>query len=308
MSRLNDAWLPRPATLVGELLGQVGQHPALMLDRLAVAWALARQVGAFLDRRLADPQAAIPAELAEWLTDGLRMEELRAMGCFRQDLELMELSFDRYIDAGTDRRFETSHLIDLAGGQLYQAWTIRQESHKTPRVKGEPPFRGMPGQPSFDEVVRLREAAVYPGGLTRRIRWEPNSQTARSITPADRQAVVKHARADFAAVREEFRRQCMAPLASHEALALLRCSGIGWVGKGNHRELVLEDEAEQRFMCRDRPQPPPFPAVEALAEAVRQASPPLIVLVRLMLRPGQSRILVQPLSLLDDRTLLRLTV
>src|SRR5262249_16114099 len=82
----------------------------------------------------------------------------------------------------------------------------------------------------------------------------------------------------------------------------------GWVGKGNQRELVLEDEAEQRFICRDRPQPPPFPAVEALAEAVRQASPQLVVLARLMVRPGQTRILAHALSLLDDRALTRLTV
>jgi hypothetical protein len=298
MGRLNDAWLPRAALLVGELLGQVGKHPALMLDRLAVAWALARELGAFLERRLAEADLAIPGEMAEWLTDALRMDELHAMGCFRSDLELLELAFDRWVDAGTDRRFETSHLIDLADGRLYQAWTVRPESRK----------KDLPGQPSYDEVVRLREAAIYPGGLTRRIRWEPSAQTARPITPADHRAVLRHARDDFALVRDEFRRQCMSPLASHETLALLRCAGVGWVGKGNQRELVLEDAAEERYICRDRPQPPAYPAVEALARAAPHAHGQIVVLARLMLRPGQHRILAQPLALLDEKTHLRLTV
>ena len=66
-------------------------------------------------------------------------------------------------------------MLDLQDGKLFKAVTYR-------------PFKGMKyiaEQPSYQEVLTIADAAVYPGFLNRRIRWEKEIEKTRPLESGD---------------------------------------------------------------------------------------------------------------------------
>jgi len=62
------------------------------------------------------------------------------------------------------------------------------------------PFKGMkqiPEQPSYAQPLHVDEAAVYPGFLNRRVRWEKGAERAEDLKPEHLQAAYHRARPDF---------------------------------------------------------------------------------------------------------------
>src|SRR5205085_2792262 len=100
-------------------------------------------------------------------------------GYIRQNLQLLELAYERRDDPARQERVEMSHLLSLGDGAIYEAITYR-------------PFKGMSriaGQADYPgQTVKLAEAAIYPGFLNRRIRWEAAAQQFEPLTGADLQA------------------------------------------------------------------------------------------------------------------------
>jgi SWIM zinc finger len=297
-AQLHDHYLPRVAFLLQRLHGLAGpagagsrSTPAQMLDLLAQLWTLSRKLGKYLEGR---QDGKVDPILAEFLSDGLRMEDLIALGCIRTGLELLELAWERYDDPATGLRTEISHLIDIRDNTLYQAITPRPLARLTE----------VPGQASYREIVQPPETAVYPGWMTRRIRWEPTAEKVRPIGLGEMGSIHDRVGFDFGPVLEQFRQQCRNPLAPREATCLLGCEVIGKLGD----QLVLEDDKGQHLLMVDRPMPPLFPAVATLERAAGYLRYRPAVLVRLVLPPGQTRIMGHPLAIFNPSIHLRIAL
>ncbi len=105
---------------------------------------------------------------------------------------------------------EISNLIDLGSGTIYQGITYR-------------PFKGLnqiPDQTSFMVPITVAEAAIYPGFINRRIRWEKGSeQLIETGASKHLDTVYNLAIPDFKTVLEAFRGQLKHPLSPREAVA-----------------------------------------------------------------------------------------
>jgi hypothetical protein len=300
-AQLIDHYLPRVALLVQRLellarkmkAGRSTTGPAL-LDLAGQLWALVRKLGKYLEGRQTEPPPPIDPILAEFLSDGLRMEDLRELGCIRTGLLLYEMAWERYDDEATGLRNEVSHLIDIGDNTLYHATTPR--SIPTPKEAAL--------QPSYREIVQPAETAIYPGWMTRRIRWEPTAEKVRPIRLGELGGIHDRVPRDFTPILEAFRQQCKDPLAPREATAILGCE---FIGKRDDR-LVLEDEKRNQVRVVDRPQGPLFPAVAALERAAGYLRYRPAVLVRLVLLPGHGKIVAQPLAIFNPSIHLRLSL
>jgi hypothetical protein len=296
--QMSDAYLPgaritlRQLALLGrreDVSDEVrNETAASIFTRL---WATVQRGRNYLDDGLAgdETQAEADAVIEEVLGKAWQLTELRDKGYCRQKVQLLELAHTREDDWARQERVEISHLLDLREQALYQAITYR-------------PFKGLervPGQPSYSQPLLVSEAAVYPGFLTRRIRWDKGAEQPQPLQPAHLQAAYAAAAPSFEAPLAAFRQMLKNPLNPGSALAWLRCRTVGRVGD----EIVLEAAQGNRLVARDR-----NGGQGTVTNLVRAAGMLLepAVLVRLFLEPAPTRICAQPLAALTSTTHLRL--
>jgi hypothetical protein len=296
-SQMSDAYLPGARLTLRQLalLGQrdvsdevCNETAATIFARL---WATVQRGRNYLDGKLAgdETQAEADAVIEEVLGKAWQLTELRDKGYFRHDLQLLELAHTRQDDEARAERVEISHLLDLKDKALYQAITYR-------------PFKGMeriPGQPSYSQPLVVREAAVYPGFLTRRVRWDKGAEQVQPLQPAHFKAAYAAAAPTFEEPLAAYRQMLKNPLGPGSALALLRCRTIGRVGD----QVVLEDAQGSRLVARDDENRPGH--VANLVRAAGMLQEPA-VLVRLVIEPAPTRICAEPLAALTSKTHLRL--
>jgi hypothetical protein len=221
-----------------------------------------------------------------------QLADLREKGYARQNINLLELAHERSDDPAREERVETSHLLDLGDGGVYAAITYR-------------PFKGMsmiPEQPSWAQPITVPEAAVYPGFLNRRVRWEKGGEVVQPPEKKNLHLKLAHALAapDFEKVLAEFRKQLKHPLAPREAVVWLRCQTVGKAGE----RVVVEDARGARVEARDRKKD--YSNVANLVRAAGELRKQPALLARLYVLPLPNAIVAEPLALLSPEKHLRL--
>src|SRR5262249_18305303 len=143
----------------------------------------------------------------------------------------------RYTDDAAENRTEISHLLDLNDGALHQAISYR-------------PLKALQHtkeQPSYSQPITVSEAAVYPGFLNRRIRWEPGAEKTAPLKPTHLKTAFDVSAPSFKTVLDGYRQQLKHHLAPREAVVLLRCKMVGRIGE----RVVLEDAEGGRIEAAD---------------------------------------------------------
>ncbi|HMF09977.1 MAG TPA: hypothetical protein VKJ00_12630, partial [Thermoanaerobaculia bacterium] len=298
---LGDSHLPAATHALRKLLilaKQKGigdeERQFLGADLIAQLWAIVQRGKTYLDGRLpdGDTQAEADALVEEILDRPWQTNDLKEKGYWKTNLTLLELAYERTDDDSRQQRIESSDLIDLNSGEIFQAVAYRS-------YKGLNP---VPEQPSYTTPLTISEAAVYPGFITRRIRWEKDAETIGRPSPTALEKAYGLAKTDFAEAVEQFRRQLHHPLAPHEALFLLRAEHIGKIGD---RQVVLEDAAGNRIEAADRRKDYSNVANLVRAAAMLGRDRPAI-LVHLFVQPVSNTIVALPVAALTSKHQLRL--
>jgi uncharacterized Zn finger protein len=296
--QLQDAYLPGARMMLNRLivLAQEDGHSeeekqTLGADLIGQMWATVQKGRNYLDGKLAgdENQAEADAVVEEVLGKAWQLTELKEKGYTQQNLTLLELAHERQDDQAREERIETSHLLDLQNGKLFKAVAYR-------------PFKGLKyiaEQPSYQEVLHVADAAVYPGFLNRRIRWEKDTLKTRPCEAGDLAKTQQWAQPVFTDALATFRQQLKHPLAPREAFALLRCQRIGLLGD----RVVLEDAKGTRLEAKDR-RKDAGNVVNLVRAAGMMSSPAL--LVRLFVQPMSNTITAEPLAALTEKDHLRL--
>jgi hypothetical protein len=300
--QLSDAYLPGAMIVLRRLIG-VGRAADLDDEHrntvgaglIAHLWATVQKGRNYLDDKIAgdENQADADAVIEEVLGKTWQLAELRENGYVKAGLELLELAFERSDDDARGERVEISHLLDLNDGLLYQAIAYR-------------PFKGMnqiPEQPSYTNPLLVPEAAVYPGFLNRRVRWEKGTEQVQNSLPGHLAKAYAIARPDFKTALDAFRQELKHPLAPREAVVLAKCGRLGRVGE----RVVAEDAAGIRLVAVDRRAD--YSSVDNLVRAggmLGNDRPAL--LARLFIEPVSNTIAAEPLALLTPQHHLRLAL
>jgi hypothetical protein len=298
---LSDAHLPLATYTLRKLLllakqKAIGEDDRTFLgaDLIGQLWHVVQRGRAYLDGRMAESESANERDalIEDVLGRPWPMADLKDKGYWAENLTLFELAYERTDDDARQQRVETSNLIDLNTGDVYQSVAHR-------------PYKGLnpvPEQPSFTTPLTISEAAVYPGFLNRRIRWDRNAETVGRPSPEALETAYNLAVPDIGAVVEAFKDQLKHPLAPRETVVLLQLEHVGRIGD---RHVVLEDAAGNRVEAADKRKDYSNTANLVRAMGMLGRDKPA-VLVRLFVQPVPNTIVALPLAALTAKHHLRL--
>lgn len=208
-----------------------------LLRALASLHTLIREGSGCLEAQLAEGRGAMENPmLFELLGGEWDMDELYAMGSFRNNARMLQLSFDVLYDEARRVRVERSFWMELTRGGIVH--TINERSSKLTE-----------GGTSDDTSFELLEIPVLyetPGAVCPRVWW--GEAIAREPLERDYLAVRALAAVDVATAVKSASQSICEPLLPGCAPVFVRVGRIGRVGGA----LVLEDGEGGRIELRDR--------------------------------------------------------
>lgn len=212
-------------------------HYSEALRILIALHATIKKTRVFLNRKLdTGIFSAEDSILYEALGGIWRLEDLKAIGSFRENVKLYQLSFDVSYDEARKEYVERGFWIDLDTGVISQTLNYRP-------VKA---LKYVKADDSSFDVVEVPVLYEYPGECIRRIRWE--GCTTRGITEGEKKTLPTLAAAEITEVVKLAKGQMKNTLLPKFIPALISVGRIGRVGE----TFVLEDPAGNRIVLRDR--------------------------------------------------------
>ena len=194
---------------------------------------------AFLQEKLEAGQfSAEDTVLFEAMGGVWKLEDLHAIGAYREKARLVQLSFDVSYDEAKREYVERGFWLDLDRGHIDQTLNLRP-------VKA---LKYVKGEDSCFSLLEVPVLYTYPGEGCRRIRWE--SCTPRDLTPEEQAALPSLAQPDLATAIKLTKGQIKNTLLPKFLPVLVPVGQVGMVDD----TFVLEDPAGGRIVLRDRPE------------------------------------------------------
>lgn len=216
---------------------QASEHYAEALRILISLHATIKKARAFLTGKLeAGNYSSEDSVLHEALGGIWRLEDLRAIGSYREHVRLIQLSFDVSYDEAKMEYAERGFWMDLECGSIGQTLNYRP-------LKA---LKYVKADDSCFDVLHIPVLYEYPGELNKRIRWD--GCTTRPATSEDIRRLSALAASGIAQVVKTAKGQMKNTLLPKFIPALIPVGKIGTVGDST----VLEDPAGSRIVLRDR--------------------------------------------------------
>jgi hypothetical protein len=254
----------------------------------------------YLDEKLDEGESQDDADavVEDLLGKVWQYADLKAKGKVKANSTFIELAYERYDDDSREERIEQGFVVDLSDGTLFSTLKYRPLAA----------LDRVPSQVSYEDVLEIAEAVVYPGFANRRIRWELASQRTRPGTPDDWKKLHAIAQPDLTAALAKLKEQIKNPLAPDEAVFLVRTSDVQRTAGGAP---VLIDEKGGKLALGDSPIARAHTTnnlVMAAGAALDNGKlkGPASVLVRLWLGLEDNVVMGQPLALVIGNSHMRL--
>lgn len=212
-------------------------HYAEALRILVSLHATIKKSREFLNQKLEEGNlSAEDSILYEALGGIWRLEDLKAIGSYRENVRLIQLSFDVSYDDARKEYIERGFWIDIDTGEVSQTLNYRP-------LKA---LKYVKADDSCFDVVEVPVLYEYPGDLNNRIRWE--GCTTRSITEDEKRKLPALAMSGIADVVKLAKGQMKNTLLPKFIPAMIPVGKLGRVGNA----FVLEDPSGNRIVLRDR--------------------------------------------------------
>jgi uncharacterized Zn finger protein len=285
-------------SLRGAALPEDVRH-ARIVGQFFQLWAMLRKGQRLLDGKAeeGDSKGEDDAMLEALLGRAWKLPELKEAGYWVTGRSLLELAHVRREDTVVEMLTTEGYLLDLGDG------SVHVEQTSLPFAAARRPDARL--RHARAGVVEVREAALYPGAVNRRVRWsdKEESATERPRAPEDYRKLHALAR-PLEAATKALKEQLKNPLLGQDAVLLLGAKRFGEARWGGEPVPAMEDSAGQRLLFRDPPGTP-FPTSRNLAHAAA-AHGPGSVAVRLWYDPVARGIFGQALALFVGEQHLRL--
>ena len=265
---------------------------AQALQVLIALHSTVKKSRAFLQARLDAGQfTAEDTVLFEALGGVWKLEDLQAIGAYRETAGLVQLSFDVSFDQAKQEYSERGWWMDTATGQIDYTLNLRP-------VKAVKYIKADDSRFGLFEIPIL---CTYPGEGSRRIRWEAAS--TRPLTAEEHAALPRLAQPDIPAAVKLAKSQFKNTLLPKFAPMLLPIGRVGTVGDA----FVLEDPKGNRVVLRDRRPDGADHASTARLTVLPGAVPAGSALFGLMFYDAADRtICLHPYSLVTPEHIIRL--
>lgn len=220
-----------------------------------------------------------------------KLEDLRAIGSFRENVRLVQLAFGVSFDQAKKEYVERGWWIDLDAGSIFQTLNLRPMK-ALKYVKGEDSCFG---------ALEVPVLYIYPGEGDRRVRWE--SAAPRPLTAQEQTALPALAQPSLAAAVKATKGAIKNTLAPKFLAVLVPVGRLGKAGE----TFVLEDPAGERIVLRDRPEEGPDHACTARLAMLPEEVPAGSALFGLMFyHEGDHSLCLHPYSVVTPEKVIRL--
>lgn len=262
------------------------------VEQLTVLYALSKKGRDQLTKRLDDPEAAYDPSsiLDEWLGHAWQLSELKEAGLVLRNVDLVQLSFNSYVDNARQEYVDEGIWLNLGSGQL--ARTLNYRPFKAAKYIRE--------DDSVYFVVHTEELFVYPGDLNPRVRWE--SMTMRPLTGNDYSAIRSLAGKSFKETIKLVKNQIKNPLSEKDPVALLYYEKIGRAGDN----IVLVDAEGLRLVLADHAGSTEPETIEMIDLLDPQDMKNQAMLVRFYNDMDAKRLYAKPLGIIRENAVIRL--
>ena len=212
------------------------------LQQLVYLRSAIKKSRTFLQDKLeAGSYSAEDTLLFEALGGVWKLEDLHAIGAYRENARLVQLSFDVSYDEAKKEHVERGWWIDLDTGAIDQSLNLRPAKA----------LKYVRGEDSRFELLEVPVLCTYPGEGNRRIRWDGAS--SRPLAAEEQAALPGLAQPSLAAALKATKNQIKNTLLPKFLAVLVPIGQLGKIGD----TLVLEDPAGARVVLRDRPEDSP---------------------------------------------------
>lgn len=220
-----------------------------------------------------------------------KLEELHAIGAFRENARLIQLSFDNSYDEAKKEYIQRGWWMDIDTGALFQTRNLRPAKA----------LKYIKEEDSCFDLLEIPTLYIYPGEGDRRVRWD--GCTTRPLTGAEHAALPALAQPDLA-IAVKLTKGSIKNTLAPKFLAVL--VPIGRLGKVSD-SFVLEDAAGTRVILRDRPEDGPDHASTELLALLPETPPAGSSLFGLMFYDERDRTLcLHPYSIVTAKQIIRL--
>lgn len=247
--QLGDYYLPKPQAIMYEIISlakNFSEHPdEKQLDnmvKLCVRLSSSvRKSMDYIDKKLESGEI-MPEDniLYEEMGNVWKLTQLKEIGLYKQDSEIMQLSFTVIDDYIHDMFIDKAYWIDLSDGEICITENKR-------------PYRALnhvKSEDSFFSIYQLSELYRYPGGLNRRVRW--NNAEIRNINGSDYEKAVSFAEKSLSEAVKKAKSELKNTLSSSSAAMLVKYDRIEFTADG-HGVLKLGDESIALKAVRNYP-------------------------------------------------------
>ena len=262
------------------------------LNSLIFLRSVIKKSRSFLQEKLnAESYSAEDTVLFEALGGVWKLEDLQAIGAFRENARLVQLSFDVAFDEAKKEYIERGWWLDLDSGRIDQTLNLRPAKA----------LKYVKGDDSRFDLLEVPVLCTYPGEGNCRIRWEHAS--TRPLTEAERTSLPALAQPDLAAAVKLTKNQIKNTLLPKFLAVLVPIGRLGAVGEA----FVLEDPKGARIVLRDRPADGPDHASTGRLALLPEEVPPGSALFGLMFYDEADHSLcLHPYSLVTGTHIVRL--
>lgn len=300
--QLGDYYLPGPQRLVQSLVQEIqkleeGKGACDYKDAvhiLVYLRALIRKSRTYLTEKLEqdeveDDNSALYEELGGIWT----LERLNDLGLKKENARLIQLSFDVYYDASRREYVDKGWWVDLDDGTISVTYNYRP-------VKA---LKYVKAEDTVFEMAKIPLLTYYPGGSSRRIRWE--SQEFESVTQDRLQEIKKWAVLPLKDLVKAAKNELKNTLSDGRYACLISFEKIGLLQTGDQENYLLQDQTGAQIELKDRPGD--TPSVKRLSQLPKQEMLAGQVMFGVMWYDREAhKICLQPYSIITGQEIMRL--
>lgn len=199
--------------------------------------AMVQKSRAFLNQKLENKNYDVEDnELYEALGGVWKLEELEKIGSFKENAQLIQLSFDVIFDEAKKEYIDRGYWIDVQTGEISQTLNYRP-------LKA---LKHIKSEDSCFDAVNIPKLCYYPKAVNKRVRWENCSM--QEITNEMLENTISNISSDLSQTIKAVKNEIKNTLSEKYVAVAIKYKSIGKI----ENEIVLCDEKGEKIILRDR--------------------------------------------------------
>ncbi|MEY8320120.1 SWIM zinc finger family protein [Lachnospiraceae bacterium 46-61] len=245
--QMGDYYLPAPQALIQQILftmkelqknaEQEKQYYKNILQGLVELYNTIKKARVFLKAKIETEQVDMEdSTLYNKIGYIWQISQLEELGLYKQNVELIQLSFDISYNEIKKEYTDIGYWIDLESGVISKKENIRP-------IKA---IKYIKQDDTENDCAQIEKLYYYPGEINKRIKWE--NTLYRAITEQDCKTIKQKSRTTLAPVIKEVKNQLKNVLSEKSIVYLIAFENISKVGE----QYILEDNTGDTIELRNK--------------------------------------------------------